>query len=632
MGDGGSGPILICGIGSLGQICLERLRHFDVPLICIDRDPPVWRSDQLEQAVAGQLVIGDMRRPEILERAQVRLARSVLLLSSNSTVNLEAALQVRILNPDTTIVVRSSSQQASLNTLLQSRLPKLTVVDPLLLCAGAIAQSLRPDRAPATFRIGGERLRLERLSIDAGHGNSRRIRPLQLQSGDPPTQGSPLVVSWDASSSRSRQRRRTAWTSFGAVRLLALRDRLRRQLKTRLSQPRAWDLAILLMVGLLVVGVQYFATGRGLQEGLFITVALLKGELVDPVNMLIEASGQSLSQLPLLALVTSLLYALLGTVLTSAIVALILDQVLSRRLGLHRRRAPKRGSRTVLLLEGGALAAPVTDQLALDGLDVVRVEAGDGEGDLQLNRSLESLRRTQCLGAGLLSNDLLRNLRIGLELQQSLPNTRLAIVTKDLDAADALGDLLGGITLISTLDLAADAFVATAFGEKVEEVRRLDGNNLLLVRYRVETDDTLHGLSIARLQCGFGVTAVALRRQLHAAYTLLPGLDWTLSPGQELVVLADLKGLRRIERNDIRPPRWRLRYQVHHRSAQSFDTQQVLARHLGQAPGSFAEAMDGAWHCTPALDLPLAEQLQAELRRMAVRTERLAMDDGAMCC
>ena len=114
----------------------------------------------------------------------------------------------------------------------------------------------------------------------------RRIRPLQLQSGDPPTQGSPLVVSWEASSIRSRQRRSIPWTSFGAVRLLALRDRLRQQLNTRLAHPRAWDLVILLMAGLLLVGVQYFAAGRGLQEGLFITVALLKGELVDPVNML----------------------------------------------------------------------------------------------------------------------------------------------------------------------------------------------------------------------------------------------------------------------------------------------------------------------------------------------------------
>lgn len=57
------------------------------------------------------------------------------------------------------------------------------------------------------------------------------------------------------------------------------------------------------------------------------------------------------------------------------------------------------------------------------------------------------------------------------------------------------------------------------------------------------------------------------------------------------------------------------------RSAQSFDTQQVLARHLGMAPGQLASSMDGLWHDTPDIDRDLADQLQHELQRMAVRTE-----------
>ena len=53
-----------------------------------------------------------MRLPHVLRAAGTEHARCVLLLSSLSTVNFEAALQVRLLNPRAQIAVRSSSQQA----------------------------------------------------------------------------------------------------------------------------------------------------------------------------------------------------------------------------------------------------------------------------------------------------------------------------------------------------------------------------------------------------------------------------------------------------------------------------------------------------------------------------------------
>ncbi len=66
--------IVICGLGGLGQACLRTLRQFDVPVRYLDLSPPMG-IDGIGQA------------------------RAVLLLSSYSGVNLEAALQVRLLNP-----------------------------------------------------------------------------------------------------------------------------------------------------------------------------------------------------------------------------------------------------------------------------------------------------------------------------------------------------------------------------------------------------------------------------------------------------------------------------------------------------------------------------------------------------
>ncbi|MEY4808916.1 MAG: hypothetical protein RLZZ206_3305 [Cyanobacteriota bacterium] len=76
-----------------------------------------------------------MRLAHVLRQAGAERASAVLLLSGDSTINFEAALQVRLLNPSAEIVVRSTSRLADLCTLLEHRLPGVGVVDPLLLCA-----------------------------------------------------------------------------------------------------------------------------------------------------------------------------------------------------------------------------------------------------------------------------------------------------------------------------------------------------------------------------------------------------------------------------------------------------------------------------------------------------------------
>ena len=135
----GADALLICGLGALGQACLERLLGFAVPLTGVDLHQPVWRSPELERAFQDRLILGDMRQAAVLQRAGVEHCRAVLLLSQDSQVNLEAALQVRLLNPDAELVVRAGGQEQSLGHLLEQRLPRLAVVNPLMLTAAALA-------------------------------------------------------------------------------------------------------------------------------------------------------------------------------------------------------------------------------------------------------------------------------------------------------------------------------------------------------------------------------------------------------------------------------------------------------------------------------------------------------------
>ncbi|MFM1812381.1 MAG: hypothetical protein RLZZ336_1319, partial [Cyanobacteriota bacterium] len=168
--------ILICGLGKLGQACLRRLRDFDVPLMAMDRHPPDWRDPDLADDLQAAVVVGDMRRAHHLRQAGAASARAVLLLSSESTVNLEAALQVRLLNPTAQIVVRASDEQRQLGDLLEQRLTGVSVVDPVNLMRWALLQALRPGETAARFDADGQT-----LTVFQGLGQDRRFqRPLLL--------------------------------------------------------------------------------------------------------------------------------------------------------------------------------------------------------------------------------------------------------------------------------------------------------------------------------------------------------------------------------------------------------------------------------------------------------------------
>ena len=61
----------------------------------------------LAERYRSQLTIGDMRSPQTLRLGLAGDARALLLLSHDSGVNLEVALQVRLLTPRAQLVLRT---------------------------------------------------------------------------------------------------------------------------------------------------------------------------------------------------------------------------------------------------------------------------------------------------------------------------------------------------------------------------------------------------------------------------------------------------------------------------------------------------------------------------------------------
>lgn len=616
--------VLVCGLGSLGQACLRRLLTFQVPLHCLDLAQPSWLDPQLEAHLGAHLTLGDMRLPHVLQMAGGTSARAVLLLSSDSTVNIEAALQVRLLNPQAEIVVRSSSNQADLGSLLEERLQGIAVVDPVLLCAEAVASSLRPESIPASFEAHGEHFQLVE---QAWHDSrlQRRLRSTGQEQWSGPLYVTPRSLpQHDQDLDRSHPRR-------------PLGRKLRRWLQ-QLPRParhnRRQRVALLGLVALTILGIRLFSELGGWRQGVFVTLALLKGEYVDPVNVLL-AGDAGLARASGWLIGGTLFYSLVGTLLTSALVAVILERLLRDRLGGTHSRLPRRSGRPILLVEGGTLARRVAGLLQREGRTVL-VTGCDGRGPglafADLPAALGALESRSVRAIGLLSSDLLANLQLALSLQQRWPEARIAMLAHAFGAADQLGQLLGGVAVISAMDLVADAMVATAFGERIDAVLRLRGTTLLQVRYRVSPGDTLCGQSIARLENGYAITVVSMLRAGLDHPLALPRLETVVAEGDQLMVLATAESLRRIELGEATPPSRRvwLQSSAATNATRRFEAQRCLARWLGCAPGDVAGLLDGREHLSPPIDTELGELLIDELQRQGVRC-RLEECQGVDC-
>jgi Trk K+ transport system NAD-binding subunit len=594
----GDGAVLICGLGALGQACLERLLPFDVPLAAVDLRQPKWRRAELGERI-GLLVQGDMRHAQVLQKAGIRDCRSVLLLSADSQVNLEAALLVRLLNPDADVVVRSSSGEQAMGRLLEQRLPKVAVVDPIVLTAGAIASAVQPHEGLIQLDSHAEG---ESISVVKGSeaSTAQACRPLRQP-------GEAAVDLWITRRQRGMASPQPGQTPRQQLaRLLQAGQRRWRALPRR---QLGW-LAPLL-VGAIAVGLVLFSERAGdWQRALLITLGLLQGEYLDPVMLLSERSlGQLLAGLG---------YALLGTLITSALVALILERLLTERLGLKRLERVRVGSSQVLIVGGQEVVEPIRTLLEGERIGVQTASFGEGRGGL--DRELERLKHTHLVGIGLLSNHLLSNVHAALALQQSHPRCRLAVLAHAMEASEQLGQLLGGISVISSVDLAADALVATAFGERVERVLQINGQNQLVVRYQVTANDQLCGLTIARVENGYGLNVLRHHRRQQPVARAIPPLDWALHPGDEITVLASLDSLRRVECGIRQPPQWCVELRANPHPHERFVVQQCLARFLNLAPGQVQSWLDGEWQRSQALDRDLAELMCLELQRLRVET------------
>ena len=96
-------PVIVIGAGTVGSAATRALKRKGVPVHVLDRDP---RAQERLMGVADRVFVGDANDREVLTKAGLEDAPSVLLTTNDDAVNVYLAVYCRRLKPGLRIVSR----------------------------------------------------------------------------------------------------------------------------------------------------------------------------------------------------------------------------------------------------------------------------------------------------------------------------------------------------------------------------------------------------------------------------------------------------------------------------------------------------------------------------------------------
>jgi Trk K+ transport system NAD-binding subunit len=573
-------PVVLCGLGRVGWRVLEYLRTAGLPVVVVDTHASA--DDPRLEGV--RVVAGDCRERTVLEQAGLARARGVLILTSDDLVNISAALMVRSMHADVRIVVRMFNQN------LIQRLGKAV--------ANAYALSVSALTAPliALTALTGESLGA--FSLESGR---RQIAALRLQEGAPLV-GQPIAsiarryavipLAHLAQSGEERLLGEVAPDAVleagdqlvvcGSPRDLApllaqVTDELlphlrwagwvRRQGRMLWRTLREIDLPVKIasgvLIGVLVLGTLIYYFGvypegqkKTLPRAFFRTVSII-------------STGSDLHEDELSEDWQRVFVSLLrisGAALVAAFTAIVTNYLLRARLGgaLEVRRIPDGGHVVVCGL--GNVGFRVVEELLRAGERVVVIELSRDSrflvtarrlgvpvivGDATVLEVLRQAHAGQARAVVAATSNELANLEIALLARELNPRQRMVVRLSDARLAQTLRDAANVRFALSLPELAAPAFAAALYGDRVQSIFLVGQKRLAVVEIGVESDDPhLHGQTVRALATDHRLLPLKLTRAGRADPPDL--MDHRLEFGDQLTVIAALPDLERLLRRATR--------------------------------------------------------------------------------
>jgi len=157
---------IICGFGRMGRMVCQEFAARNLPFVLVERD-----AARLENFAIGQGVPlhGDSTSDEILKKAGVERARSLIAVVASDADNLYITMSARLLNDRLFIVARAEDERSEQKLL---RAGANRVVAPYVLGGSVVAQAvLKPnvvDFIELATRTEHMELQIEEVRIAAG--------------------------------------------------------------------------------------------------------------------------------------------------------------------------------------------------------------------------------------------------------------------------------------------------------------------------------------------------------------------------------------------------------------------------------------------------------------------------------
>jgi Trk K+ transport system NAD-binding subunit len=583
-------PIILCGLGRVGWRVLEYLQTAGLPVVVIDTN-----ASPADTRLAGVRVVrGDCRRPETLQEAGLATARAVLIVTSDDLVNISATMMARHLNPGVRIVMRMFNQ--NLLTRLGKAVNNVFALSTSTLAAPVLALTALTGQALGTFRIEGlgdgedaplrtmpghpaghgrgARQQVTELLVGAGHslrgqtvGQAAALHDLyvlahfpaeqadryllDVDPGAPLEPGDRLVVCGDPHQLEPLLQQGDEGHA-GPLRGGALR-RLGRMAWRTLAEI---DLPVKICTGILL-GVVVTST-------LVFHLAMERQTVADALYRTISliATGADMRiddrQLPGLKVFVSVL-RILGAALTAAFTAIVTNYLLRARLGaaLEIRRVPDAGH--VIVCGLGNVGYRVVEELLGYGERVVVLEMARDSRFVTTVRRLgvavihgdatvrEVLRQANAATARAViaatSNDL-ANLEVALLTRELNDQQRVVLRLHDPHLAQTLREAARVRFGLSVPALAAPAFVAALFGDRVLSVFLVRDRLLAVVDLVIGPQDThLIGQTVRVMAVDYRFLPVTVLGPDGTPHK--PMLAYRLTAGCRVVAVVALSDLER---------------------------------------------------------------------------------------
>jgi Trk K+ transport system NAD-binding subunit len=470
--------IIVCGLGRTGYQIYSLLKQQGAEVSGIS-DRPLTMSSR------DRIIIGDARNPEILVKAGVREAQTLVLASNNDAVNLAILTQAKVLNPQLRIINRL------FNHALGQRLDR-TLLEHFTMSVASLVAPIFTFAALGNQAIGQLRLfdstwPIHEEIIDRDHPwlgkplSELWINPSRMLIYYLPSQGEIDLVS-AVIKDRTLQ--------IGDHLIIGTKPSIRSKKKfwwyklikaiANLPQYQRYTRPIIIVTLSLILLIL-------LATAIYVSVNLntsIIDALYFSVGMITGAGGQEqvVEQAPDLIKVLTAIMMIVGAGVIGICYALINDFVLGSRLkqAWDAAKIPRNKHHVICGL--GGIGIQIARQLQNQGHDVVAIESDSHNRyihaarclgipvvieDASLATTLKAVNLQQASSLIAVTSKDTVNLEIALTAKAVSPYIQTIVRCYDPQFATSMQEVFEFDCVLSPLELATDSFAAAALGGRI---------------------------------------------------------------------------------------------------------------------------------------------------------------------